>query len=121
MLRPVLGDAQQLRIVFGNLIRNAQDAMPDGGSLSIAIRQLKDHAEIDIRDTGTGIRREDLGKIMEPLFSTKTRGIGLGLAITRAIVDKHNGKISVASEPGSGTTFTVQLVAEAEERRTLER
>jgi signal transduction histidine kinase len=107
--RPVLGDPQQLRIVFGNLIRNARDAMPDGGSLNLTIRQLKDEVEVDIRDTGVGIRPEDLGKVMEPLFSTKTRGIGLGLSITRAIVEKHSGKLSVASQLGAGTTFTVRL------------
>lgn len=108
-IRPVLGDAQQLRIVFGNLIRNARDAMPEGGSLTFVLRQLNDHAEIEVRDTGVGIPSEDMGKIMEPLFSTKARGIGLGLSITRAIVDKHSGKLSVVSQPGVGTAFTVRL------------
>jgi signal transduction histidine kinase len=107
----VLGDAHQLRIVFGNLIRNARDAMPEGGQLTIAVRGAGDEVEIDVRDTGVGIREEDLGKVMEPLYSTKARGIGLGLAITRAIVEKHNGRIGVASQFGQGSTFTVRLAA----------
>jgi signal transduction histidine kinase len=110
-MAPILADGHQLRIVFGNLVRNARDAMPDGGVLRIAVREAQDRVEIEVSDTGVGIRGEDLGKIMEPLFSTKARGIGLGLAITRAILDKHNATIAVASEPGRGTTFTVRLAA----------
>lgn len=113
---PALGDAQQLRIVFGNLIRNARDAMPDGGLLAITVRGSEHEVEIAVADTGVGIRSEDLGKIMEPLYSTKARGIGLGLAITRAIVEKHNGKLEVASEPEQGSTFTVRLAAAAKDR-----
>jgi signal transduction histidine kinase len=108
---PASGDAHQLRIVFGNLIRNACDAMPDGGSLTVTVRGLGQELEIAVSDTGVGIRSEDLNKIMEPLYSTKARGIGLGLAITRAIVEKHGGKLEVASELGQGTTFTVRLPA----------
>ncbi len=107
----VLGDAQQLRIVFGNLIRNARDAMPEGGRLTIVVRRSDETVEIDVSDTGVGIGDEDLGKIMEPLYTTKARGIGLGLAITRAIVEKHNGKIGVTSQLGHGSTFTVRLTA----------
>jgi signal transduction histidine kinase len=108
---PAFGDANQLRIVFGNLIRNARDAMPDGGSLTLTVSISGQELEIAVADTGVGIRSEDLGRIMEPLYSTKARGIGLGLAITRAIVEKHNGKLEVASETGQGSTFTVRLPA----------
>jgi signal transduction histidine kinase len=111
----VLGDAHQLRIVFGNLIRNARDAMPEGGSLVINAHGSGNEIAIDVADTGAGIRSEDLGKIMEPLYSTKARGIGLGLAITRAIVEKHGGRLDVASELGRGTTFTVRLSAAHEQ------
>jgi signal transduction histidine kinase len=107
----MLGDAHQLRIVFGNLIRNARDAMPDGGLLSITARPVDSSVEIAFADTGTGISAADLGRIMEPLFSTKSRGIGLGLPIARAILEKHNGTLSVSSELGRGTTMTVCLVA----------
>ncbi len=108
---PVFGDAQQLRIVFGNLVRNARDAMPDGGRLTIRASNHSKHVAIAVADTGHGINKENLAKIMEPLFSTKARGIGLGLAMTRAIVEKHNGKIDVESQLGRGSTFTVLLPA----------
>jgi two-component system, NtrC family, sensor kinase len=110
----VLGDPRQLAIVFTNLVQNARDAMPDGGMLTIRSRQDGAFVEIDIADSGVGILQEDLGKIMEPLFSTKARGIGLGLPISRAIVEKHQGQLKVASDPGRGTTFTVRLVASTE-------
>jgi two-component system, NtrC family, sensor kinase len=111
---PILGDEQQLRIVFGNLIRNARDAMSSGGSLTITAQHRGNEVEFAVTDTGSGIPREDLGKIMEPLYSTKARGIGLGLAISRAIVEKHNGKIDIASELGRGTTIFVRLPAAEE-------
>ncbi len=62
-----------------------------------------------VTDTGCGIRPEDLQRIMEPLFSTKTRGLGLGLALARAIMERHDGELSVSSLPGHGTTFTMVL------------
>ncbi|HUY31933.1 MAG TPA: protoglobin domain-containing protein [Pirellulales bacterium] len=107
----VLGDARQLKIVFGNLVRNARDAMPRGGSLTLTGRQAGADVEIVVADTGVGVRREDLERIMEPLYSTKARGIGLGLAITRSILDKHGGKLEVASELGKGSRFTIRLPA----------
>jgi signal transduction histidine kinase len=108
-LPPVLGDRAQLVIVFGNLIRNARDAMPDGGQLAISAEANADHVGVTVQDSGGGISPENLGRIMEPLYTTKSRGIGLGLAITRAIVDKHNGRLTVFSEPGKGACFTVHL------------
>jgi signal transduction histidine kinase len=111
-LPPVLGDGRQLQIVFGNLLRNARDAMlPQGGSLTISAQPVEGDVAVAIADTGAGIPRENLERIMEPLYSTKARGIGLGLAITRSIVDKHGGQIHVASELGVGSTFTVRLPA----------
>jgi signal transduction histidine kinase len=110
-LPPVLADIDQLRIVFGNLIRNAREAMPHGGRLAIAARQADSHVEVDITDSGVGISPEHLGRIMEPLYSTKARGLGLGLALARAILDKNKGSLRVASEPGRGSTFTVRLAA----------
>jgi signal transduction histidine kinase len=108
-LPPVLGDRGQLVIVFGNLIRNARDAMPEGGQLAISAQVNADHVSVTVQDNGSGIRPENLARIMEPLYTTKSRGIGLGLAITRAIVDKHNGRLTVSSEPGKGARFTVHL------------
>lgn len=105
----VVGDRRQLAIVFGNLIRNAVDAMPQGGRL--VLRTIPDGTwlEIEIRDSGTGIPQAELRRIFEPFFSTKARGLGLGLAITKAIVENHRGQIQASSTPGEGTCFTVRL------------
>jgi signal transduction histidine kinase len=106
-----LGDADQLRIALGNLIRNARDAMPEGGRLAISGRLVNGHVELEVADTGVGIPAEDLARVMEPLYSTKSRGLGLGLAISRSIVEKNQGTLRVASEPGRGSVFTVRLTA----------
>ncbi|MBL9094539.1 MAG: hypothetical protein JNL96_25175 [Planctomycetaceae bacterium] len=107
----LLGDPGQLKIVFGNLVRNARDAMPDGGKLELSASRNDQEVEIKVCDTGVGIKPEDLDRVMEPLYSTKARGIGLGLAITRAIVDKHQGRLRVSSQPSVGTQFVVTLPA----------
>src|SRR5262249_54059959 len=110
-LPQALGDADQLRIALGNLIRNARDAMPEGGRLAISGRLADGHLEIDIAAAGVGTPAEDLARVMEPLYSTKARGLGLGLAISRSIVEKNQGTLRVASEPGRGSVFTVRLTA----------
>lgn len=103
------GDPNQLSIVFRNLIRNARDAMPDGGTLRIWNSFDKDELLLHFSDTGVGIEADDLERITEPLYSTKARGMGLGLAISVAILKKNNGKLDVESRVGQGTTFTVRL------------
>lgn len=108
---PVLGDSQQLRIVFTNLVRNAFDAMSTGGSLRIAVRQTADEVSIDFADTGVGIPAEQLAKITEPLYSTKSRGMGLGLAICKAIVSKLGGRLEISSEVKRGSVFSIVLSA----------
>jgi signal transduction histidine kinase len=105
------GDPDQLRIALGNLIRNANDAMERGGRLAISGCQIDTSIEIAVADTGVGIDPKDLDRIMEPLYSTKARGLGLGLAITRSIVEKNQGTLRVTSEPGRGSTFTIRLSA----------
>lgn len=114
-LPPVLADLDQLRIVFANLIRNAREAMPEGGRLSIAAGTSGGGIEIAVADTGIGMTAEQLNRIMEPLYSTKARGLGLGLSIARAIVEKNGGSLRAVSEPGRGSTFTVFLQAHAHE------
>jgi signal transduction histidine kinase len=110
-LPPVLADADQMLIALGNLVRNARDAMPEGGNLVIS-GHAGDHAiEVDVADTGVGIAPDQLSRIMEPLYTTKARGLGLGLAITRSILEKNQGQLRVRSQPGKGTTFTVRLPA----------
>ena len=109
----IVGDRRQLAIVFGNLIRNAVEAMPQGGQL--LLRTVPDGTClcVEIRDTGHGISPQDIRRIFEPFFSTKARGIGLGLAITKAIVENHRGELLVTSRPGEGTCFTVRLEGSA--------
>lgn len=106
-----LGDESQLAIVFMNLFRNARDAMPEGGELHVSAERGDDGIAIAVRDTGAGVPPEDLSRIMEPLFTTKASGIGLGLAMARAIIEKHQGRITVSSEFGRGATFVVHLLA----------
>jgi signal transduction histidine kinase len=110
-LPEALADANQIRIVLGNLIRNARDAMPKGGRLTVRAHHDGDRIDTAVEDTGVGIPRENLTRIMEPLYSTKARGLGLGLAIARAILDKNSGSLHVESEPGRGSRFTVRLLA----------
>ena len=110
-LPPVLADSKQLRICLGNLVRIASDAMPAGGRLEIIAKVVDGHVEVAIVDSGTGIAPENLRHIMEPFYSTKPRGIGLGLALTRAILDKNKGSLHVTSEVGRGSTFVVRLSA----------
>jgi signal transduction histidine kinase len=110
-LPPALADADQVRIVLGNLVRNAREAMPQGGLLTIRCRADNGHVEVAVSDTGVGIAPEHLSRVMEPLYSTKARGLGLGLAIARSILEKNHGSLRVTSEPGRGSTFTVRLQA----------
>jgi signal transduction histidine kinase len=108
-LPEVKADATQLGIVFGNLVRNAFDAMPTGGTLTVSTAGADNSIEVRVTDTGVGISPDNLSKITEPLFSTKAKGMGLGLAITIAILNRFSGKLRVVSEIGRGSTFTVQL------------
>ena len=105
----VLIDANQMSIVFRNLIRNARDAMPDGGTITISADLDGQLVQVHVADEGIGIPGDEINKIMEPLYSTKARGMGLGLAISKTIVQKNSGTVSVISTPGEGTTFTVGL------------
>jgi two-component system, NtrC family, sensor kinase len=113
----VLCDPAQMEQVFLALIMNAIDAMPKGGTFWIETRLSNDQPEIKIlvRDDGAGIAPDVLPQIFEPFLTTKEsgHGVGLGLAISRGIVERHNGRIEVASELGRGTTFTVTLPAQA--------
>jgi two-component system, NtrC family, sensor kinase len=106
-------DAAQMEQVLLALVSNAIDAMPRGGNLWLGTRLLADHEEIEIqvRDDGSGIPPDILARIFEPFMTTKEsgQGVGLGLAISHSIVERHRGTISVQSELGRGTTFTIRL------------
>jgi signal transduction histidine kinase len=83
--------------------------MPDGGRLTIRARADQDVMHLSITDTGCGIPQENMEKLFEPLFTTKARGIGLGLAVSRSLVEANGGSILVQSKAGAGSTFTVSL------------
>ncbi|MGQ9530134.1 MAG: GAF domain-containing protein [Candidatus Bathycorpusculaceae bacterium] len=102
-------DAEKVRRVFVNLIRNAVEAMPKGGKITIKSRKTGENLEITVSDTGIGMSKKTLEKLWTPLFTTKARGMGFGLAICKRFVEAHGGSISVKSTLGKGTTFTVTL------------
>ncbi len=119
-LPPVLVPGDQLRQVFLNLLLNAQEAMPSGGSLSISTRVSREtdtefvagsYVIVQVRDTGVGISEEHLPHVFEPFYSTKrdTKGTGLGLWVSQGIIQNHGGSMRVASRAGRGTTFTIAL------------
>lgn len=105
----VRGDRGQVGRIAGNLIQNAIQAMPDGGELALRVIARNGHAVAEVSDTGIGIAPEDLPQIFEPLFSTKVKGIGLGLATSKVYAELHGGKLEVESEPGRGATFRLVL------------
>jgi signal transduction histidine kinase len=107
----VRGDRERLKSCFSNIAINALQAMPGGGRLDVRIAKLDGSVEVTMVDTGVGISEEALSKIFEPYFSTKQAGFGLGLAVTKTIVEEHHGSIDVRSEPRHGAIFTVRLPA----------
>ena len=106
-------DTTQMKSVVNNLAVNAADAMPGGGTLKIMTRcdREKNRVVVEVSDTGVGISEENLGRVMDPFFTTKEigKGTGLGLAMTYGIVNRHNGTIDIRSKVGEGTTFTITL------------
>lgn len=105
----VIVDVDKMQRVFTNIIQNAFDAMPETGVLAIKSKVLTDSWEISFTDTGTGIKEEVLGSMWTPFVTTKPKGMGLGLPICKRIVEAHGGTISVKSEIGKGTTFTITI------------
>jgi signal transduction histidine kinase len=114
-LPSISGNPGKLQQVFLNLLLNAKEAMPEGGSLRV-VTQANGHVEALITDSGTGIAPEHLKRIYDPFFTTKTqpkpgdkRGTGLGLSVSYGIIQEHAGKIRVESEVGAGTTFHLEF------------
>ena len=105
----IKGDPQLIRRVFTNLIINAFQAMPGGGSLEISMVREGNYAKASFSDTGIGISPENLKRLFDPFFTTKAKGMGLGLAICKKMIEAHRGSIEVQSEPGKGTRFTIRL------------
>ena len=102
-------DPSLLRRAFTNIVTNALQAMPDGGKLRIKAWRSEKLATVSFQDTGKGISEDVKAKMFSPLFTTKEKGVGLGLAVTRRLVESHRGEIKVTSKLGEGTTFTVEI------------
>ncbi len=101
----------QIKQVILNMLSNAEQAIPkEGGQIKISSKLLKTRINIDIYDSGTGIKNKDLVSVFEPFFTTKAiKGTGLGLSVSYGIIKEHGGEIRVKSLPGKGTTFTITL------------
>ena len=106
---PIRVDVNQMQRALTNLIKNAIDAMPTGGTLTIEGNESKDMVEIAVTDSGTGISKENLGKIWMPLYTTKSKGIGLGLAVAKRIAEAHDGSVHAESIVGQGSKFKIRL------------
>ncbi len=125
-LPAIQADPEQMKRALQNLVLNAMDAMPDGGTVRIRTRQYNSTVTLDVSDTGQGLTTEERDRLFTPYYTTKQHGTGLGLAIVQSVVSDHGGKISVESEPGRGSTFRMELpvnsgskplISTADERR----
>mgnify|MGYP005843507297 CR=1 FL=1 len=108
----IKADVGKMVRVFTNMVKNAIDAMPNGGKLEIRSAKTNGNVSFTFTDTGTGISEEVMAKLFTPLFTTKAQGMGFGLAICKRVVEAHGGKITIESTVGKGTTFTITLPLE---------
>jgi len=108
-LGPIAADPELLHRALSNLVLNAMDAMPKGGTLTLRTRRDDGKVAVEVCDTGSGLTPEECERIFTPYYTSKQHGTGLGLAIVQSVVSDHGGRISVHSEPGKGTTFVIEL------------
>jgi len=108
-LGPIAADPELLHRAFSNLVLNAMDAMPNGGTLTLRSSRDDGKVVIEVADTGSGLTREECERIFTPYYTSKQHGTGLGLAIVQSVVSDHGGRISVRSEPQRGTVFVIEL------------
>jgi two-component system nitrogen regulation sensor histidine kinase NtrY len=108
-LPPVQADPEQMTRALRNLVLNAIDAMPQGGTLTVRTVALGAAVRLEVSDTGQGLTPEECARLFTPYYTTKTHGTGLGLAIVQSVVSDHHGRIAVESEPGKGATFRIDL------------
>jgi len=108
-LAPVAADAELLHRAISNLVLNAMDAMPQGGTLTLRTRDDDGKLLIEVADTGSGLTPEECARVFTPYYTSKQHGTGLGLAIVQSVVSDHGGRVRVQSQPGQGTTFVIEL------------
>jgi two-component system nitrogen regulation sensor histidine kinase NtrY len=108
-IEPLAADPELLHRALSNLILNAMDAMPQGGTLTLRTHQNGDRVFVEVSDTGSGLTAEECERLFTPYYTSKAHGTGLGLAIVQSIVSDHGGRISVRSQPGEGATFVIEL------------
>jgi CheY-like chemotaxis protein/anti-sigma regulatory factor (Ser/Thr protein kinase) len=108
----VMGDESELREVLVNMVFNAVDAMPEGGTITLSTRESGAGVEISVSDTGVGMTEEVRSRVFDPFFTTKGKaGMGLGMAVSYGIIRRHEGAVEVESQPGRGTTFRIRFPA----------
>ena len=108
-MQPIAADPELLHRALSNLVSNAVDAMPQGGTLTLLTREEGDLCYIEVSDTGIGLTPEECANLFTPYYTTKTHGTGLGLAIVQSIISDHGGRVYVRSKPGIATTFVIAL------------
>ena len=108
-LPAIEADPEQMTRVLRNLVLNAIDAMPTGGTLTVRTAATESGVRLEVSDTGQGLTPEECARLFTPYYTTKTHGTGLGLAIVQSVVSDHKGRISVESQPGKGATFRIEL------------
>jgi signal transduction histidine kinase len=112
-------DAELMKSCLFNVVNNAFQAMPGGGSLTIATERQNGWFVLHLSDTGIGVSKENLTRIFEPFFTTKSQGLGLGLAMTKRVIEEHGGKIEFVSAEGQGSEVTISLpLSETDTDRT---
>jgi two-component system, NtrC family, nitrogen regulation sensor histidine kinase NtrY len=116
-LEPVQADADLLHRAILNLVLNAQDAMPRGGTLTLRTQNEDGSVMIEVADTGEGLTLDECAQIFTPYYTSKQHGTGLGLAIVQSVISDHGGRIRVQSDPGRGTTFVIELLRNADRAR----
>ena len=112
----IKADKNMIKRVFLNLAVNGIEAMEKGGTLKVSTKKTKEFIEISFKDTGIGMSKENMKKLFTPLFTTRAKGMGMGLPICKKFVESHGGNIEAESEEGKGTTFTVKLPIQQENR-----
>jgi two-component system, NtrC family, nitrogen regulation sensor histidine kinase NtrY len=113
-MKPIAADPDLLHRAVSNLVLNAMDAMPQGGTLTLRTRHERDLSYVEVSDTGTGLTPEECERLFTPYYTSKPHGTGLGLAIVQSVISDHGGRISVRSESGRGATFVIELPPNAD-------